>query len=176
MECSVEGCSKSVRTRGWCNMHYLRVWRHGSTDAQRVRLAGKTCTWGDCDAPQYSKEMCATHYHRHRRDVKRGAPSRYGEGTTNGNGYRMLRRPEHPNAFKVGYVLEHTVVMTEHLGRPLRKGESVHHKNGIRDDNRIENLELMVRHPSGQRPADLVAFARQVLAEYEAEVDAGLHG
>ena len=160
-------------------MHYLRVWRHGSTDALRVRLQGHGCTWDGCDEPQYSKGMCARHYARHRRDLKRGGPPRagYGEGVTTNKGYRLLWRPDHPNAFKVGYVLEHVLVMSEHLGRPLRKGESVHHKNGIRDDNRLENLELWTQgHPMGQRPSDLVAFARQVLAEYGEEVEAGLHG
>jgi hypothetical protein len=67
---------------------------------------------------------------------------------------------------------QHRLVMAEHLGRPLEKFEHVHHKNGIRHDNRPENLELWcVRQPKGQRVEDLVDF---VVTHYRAEIEARL--
>ena len=58
--------------------------------------------------------------------------------------------------------------MAEHLGRPLRKDESVHHKNGVRHDNSFENLELWTRyHPTGQKVEDMVEWAKEILGRYE---------
>lgn len=88
------------------------------------------------------------------------------------DGYVVVYLPGHPNVRKGrNDVLEHVVVMAEALGRPLRRGENVHHINGVRDDNRIENLELWVsKQPKGQRVADLVAWANEILRLYGDEL------
>lgn len=83
------------------------------------------------------------------------------------HGYVHVWLPDHPAAHAPGYVVMHRWVMEQHLGRQLLPTENVHHKNGVRDDNRIENLELWVTaQPSGQRPADLIDHARYLLAVY----------
>lgn len=68
-------------------------------------------------------------------------------------------------------VLEHRFVMERHIGRLLRPEETVHHVNGNKADNRLENLELWSSvHLKGQRVCDLVLFARGILELYGKEV------
>lgn len=86
------------------------------------------------------------HYWRNRkRDNMKGPnhPNWKGGRIPDGHGYILLYMPDHPNATKLGYIREHIYFMEQKLGRYLVENEVVHHINGIKDDNRIENLLLI---------------------------------
>jgi hypothetical protein len=90
-----------------------------------------------------------------------------GSGTLTKHGYRQITNKQHPNSNRNGRLFEHVFIMSEHLKRPLMKGERVHHKNGIRHDNRIENLELWhTGQPYGQRVEDKIKFYKEFLQLY----------
>jgi endogenous inhibitor of DNA gyrase (YacG/DUF329 family) len=94
-----------------------------------------------------------------------------GSGCLTQYGYRKIHKKDHPNAWRNGDMFEHVYIMSEHLKRPLRPQETVHHKNGIRHDNRLENLELWNKsHGPGQRVEDKIKWCKEFLAEYGYEV------
>ncbi len=99
---------------------------------------------------------------------KADALSRRKEKTEH-NGYVFVKIPEHPRAgVRSKRVREHILVMEKHLGRYLLPHETVHHINGIRSDNRLENLELWTRsHPAGTRVKDQIKWAKEILKTYE---------
>jgi len=87
------------------------------------------------------------------------------------DGYALYKKPSHPRAFNRGFVLEHRLIFEKYIGRYLKKSDTIHHKNGIKTDNRIENLELWTNnHPKGQRVEDMVLFCVDYLKEYKPEV------
>ena len=89
----------------------------------------------------------------------------------NAGGYALVYvGRDYPGALKTGHILEHRKVMADILGRPLLKHENVHHINGVKDDNRPENLELWsTSQPQGQRVKDKIRWAQEFLALYEKE-------
>lgn len=98
-------------------------------------------------------------------------PNWKGGRTVNGlTGYVRVKAPDHPRAKHSGgwYVLEHILIVEERIGRYLLPGENVHHRNGIRDDNRSDNLELWVKsQPAGQRVSDLLEWAYEIIETYD---------
>lgn len=101
-----------------------------------------------------------------------------GGKTTHHAGYVMVRVPDHPRAQNNGgYVFEHILVMEDLLGRFLVPGETVHHRNGVKDDNRQQNLELWTRpQPSGIRAVDAVVHSLSTLLLYAQDVTVRLNG
>jgi hypothetical protein len=128
------------------------------------------CQIDSCERRNHRAGLCRTHYDRKRagntlqtiRNYK-DAGGRYVRKT----GYIFLYLPKHPQADSAGLVSEHRLAMEEYLGRCLVPGESIHHKNGNRGDNRIANLELWSHsQPSGQRAKDKVKWAIEILQLY----------
>lgn len=171
--CAVDGCDRPHQARNLCQAHYKRLMRIGEigrSDFQTRAVNAGLCRSVVCERPAVTKGLCDGHYQRtlhgngdlSSRISKKRRPGEGGRWIDN-HGYVILTLPEQDGR----RVSEQRYVMEQKLGRRLLPGENVHHVNGVKTDNRPENLELWVSYqPAGQRVDDLLAWADEVIARY----------
>ncbi|HYY78945.1 MAG TPA: HNH endonuclease [Actinomycetes bacterium] len=170
--CDFPGCPNRARARGLCTSHLDQLDR-GKPLTPLLGKHGRKyerCTFPGCGNKHAAGGLCTGHRSQRARgqELRPLHSKRGSDRWVDPKGYVWLRRPGHPNAKQLGgWIAEHVLVMSEVLGRPLRKGESVHHRNLIRDDNRPENLQLWTSHqPRGTSVEDMVAWCRWFLRQY----------
>lgn len=134
-----------------------------------------------CDAPIHCKSICSSCYrkwHYEKKERKRRYPNGISKerevpiGTIKPDSYGYLRIKVESGKGEGNrdWAKHHRYVMEQNLGRPLESFENVHHINGNKQDNRIENLELWITsQPKGQRLQDLIEYAKWILKKYNNE-------
>lgn len=158
--CSVKNCLLKALCKTYCAKHYFR-WQKTKnpliTPSGKERGKRNLCILGDNRVVE-SHGLCHAHTKRKKRwgdpNISKKSLS-YGSYRYNKEGYILVRAPDKwETARSDGYILEHRYVMEKNLERFLQKNEVIHHKNGARDDNRIENLELTIigLHAKGHLP------------------------
>jgi hypothetical protein len=136
---------------------YVKAWRKNRVDTGlygQCKVCGHNLGRNEGVKGRNSNGCC--------KECNKGENSqKWKGGYFNKDGYKVLT---------IGtkkYKLEHRLVMEKHLGRELFEDETVHHVNGVRTDNRIENLELWVGAPvRGIRTEDAIKWAREILRRY----------
>jgi len=165
MLCEIENCDRNKVEGGkYCRSHYRRK-QYISDKPIRINKYpdGKFCKIEGCKSRSRVLEMCIKHYQRVKKwaDPEKTARATSGSGYIDSNGYRLI-------TIDGKRVLEHRYVMSKYLGRDLLANENVHHKNGDRSDNRLENLELWSKsQPSGQRVEDKLKWAYEIISLYK---------
>lgn len=181
--CGACDCDRDAQTMGLCYAHYARRSSGISFDAPlRGAWEEKPCAHLGCDRltdRKGAKGFCALHYRRQLDGINMDSPVRETRGVDVDNPDTWW-----PQKTTGGYVelvtaiggtrrtlMQHRWVMQQSLGRALFDDETVHHINGVRNDNRLENLELWSSsHPRGQRTDQKTDWAVEMIQRYRPEL------
>jgi hypothetical protein len=163
-------CERTVRQQMLCSKHHARFVKYGDPAFTKLPPTwdrpARYCLVDGCGREHYCKDMCTVHYQRAARygdplHTERMGPKPAGDRYVMKSGYIVIYPPGRRS------MLEHRFVMEMHLGRTLADHESLHHINGVRDDNRIEYLKLWSKsQPNGQRVVDKIEWAEELLRQY----------
>ena|SRR3990167_7800839 len=143
LKCCSKKCSnlrKKKTQSGKNNPFYGKKHSPEAIEKNRKAHLGQK-SWNKGKIGVYSKETLQKIRFARGKQIGEKHP-RWNGGIRMNNGYRVIYSPNHPFKSKSKIVSEHRLIMEKHLGRFLNPQEVVHHKNGIKTDNRIENLIL----------------------------------
>jgi len=177
--CKIDGCGKEVKSKNFCSIHYGRLWLHGDPlitkprgrkSINKIKLNCLSCGNPFEVYPSHADKYkccsfeCGKKYRKINPNKPKPTPWNKKKWRLNRNGYIVCyhQRKE---------IKQHRWVMENHLGRTLLQTEYVHHKNSIKTDNRLENLEIVSSDEHAQIHWGELEFLRKENARLQNELN-----